>query len=399
MRRFLPTGEGHRATSLELLFDLVFVYAITAINSSIADRLTVTGLTEGLVLMGLTWFGWSAYAWLGNQARADEGPLRTAMYVAMAGYFVAALTIHEAFGDAAGGLSGPLVFVVAYAVIRLAHLAVYRAAAGDDRGLRRTISQALATTSVVLALLFAGAFVAPVPRLAVWAAAVLIDYAGIFVGSARGWRVAAPGHFAERHAAVVIIAIGESVVSVAVAISRTDLNWPLLLGALLGIALAITLWRTYFNAVAVAAEHRLRQLTGDDRTRMARDAFTYLHLPVVAGIIGLAVGLRVVLGEMAAHRAGASPAVPGIAMAALYGGAAVYLLALSALRWRVVGRPSIPRLVVAGWLTAIAALLWAGSAPPLADVAVMTASFVGLATFDAIRYGRTTAQMRLKQGS
>lgn len=395
MRGFLPTGDDHRVTTLELLFDLVFVYAITAISESVADRPTVTGLAQGLVLMGLIWFGWSAYAWLGNQARADEGSLRVAMYLATAGYFVTALTIHEAFGDGTTGLPGPLVFVIAYAVIRLAHLTVYRAAAGDDSGLRRTIGRALATTCVVLAILLTGSFLPAGPRLAVWAAAVLIDYVGIFLGAARGWRVAAPGHFAERHAAVVIIAIGESVVSVAIAVSKTALDWPLLLAALLGIVLAITLWRTYFNAIAVAVEHALRQRSGDERTRMARDTLTYLHLPAVLGIVGMAVGLRVMLGDVAEHGAGSAAAVPTVAQACLYGGAALYLLTLSAMRWRVVGRPSVPRLTLAGWLLAAGVVRSLGPALPLLDVAVVTVSYLGLVTFDAVRYGPTTRRLRL----
>ncbi len=259
--RFLPTGDDHRVTTLELLFDLVFVYAITAVSASIAHNLSLRGLTEGLVLMALIWFGWSAYAWLGNQARADEGPLRVSMYLAMAAYFVVALTIHEAFDDLPGGLPGPVVFVVAYAVIRLAHLVLYWFAAGDDIELRHTIQRTLATTLVALALLFVGALLSPSTRLAVWGAAVLIDYLGIFVGGDRGWRVAAPGHFAERHGLVMIIAIGESVVSVGDAISHGAIDWPLLCAALLGITLAIALWRTYFNAIAVAVEQKLESST------------------------------------------------------------------------------------------------------------------------------------------
>lgn len=398
MRGFLPTGDTHRVTTLELLFDLVFVYAITAISGTVVNHLTAAGLAEGLVLMGLIWFGWAAYAWLGNQARADEGLLRVSMYLAMAGYFVAALTIHEAFGEPGASLSGPLVFVIAYAVIRLAHLVIYRAAAGDDRGLRQTIHRALATTSVVLVVLFAGAFLDPGPRLAVWAAAVLFDYIGIFLGAAHGWRVAAPGHFAERHAAVVIIAIGESVISVAEAVSHSDLTWSLLVGALFGIALAITLWRTYFNAIAVAAERGLRQVTGDERTRLARDTFTYLHLALVTGIVGMAVGLRVMLGEVVTHGFGATRAVPGIAMVALYGGAALYLAGLSVLRWRIADRPSLPRLVVACWLVVAGVLLWTGLPLPLLDVAVVTATFLGLVTFDALRYGSASRQIRLGDG-
>jgi low temperature requirement protein LtrA len=393
--RFLPTGDSHRVTTLELLFDLVFVYAITAVSQSIVDRLTLLGLTQGVVVMALIWFGWSAYAWLGNQARADEGPLRISMFLAMAGFFVVALTIHEAFGDLPGGLPAPAVFVVAYAVIRLAHLVIYWLAAGDDAGLRRTIQHTLPTTLVALALLLLGALVATGPRLGIWAAAVLIDYVGVFLGGSGGWRVAAPGHFAERHALVVIIAIGESVVSVAVAVSRAAIDWTLLTGALLGIALAITLWRTYFNAIAVAVEHRLREVTGDDRTRMARDTFTYLHLPAVVGIVMLAVGLRVMLDVAGSPGGSAAHAVPDMAMVTLYGGAALYLLSLSALRWRTRGGPSVPRIVAAGWLVAAGAVVARMSPDPLVNVGVVTGSFLVLVTFDAVRYGRVTRDLRL----
>ena len=392
---FLPTGDSHRVTTLELLFDLVFVYAITAVSESIAHRLTLLGLTQGLVIMALIWFGWAAYSWLGNQARADEGPLRVSMFLAMAGFFVVALTIHEAFGDLPGGLPGPVVFVVAYAVIRLAHLVVYWFAASGDAELRHTIQRTLATALAALVLLFVGAFLPADPRLAVWVAAVLVDYVGIYVGGSRGWRVSAPGHFAERHGLVVIIAIGESVVSVAIAVGQSAINWSLLAGALLGIALAMALWRTYFNAIAVAVELRLRELSGDDRTRLARDTFTYLHLPAVTGIVLLAVGLRVMLHEVALHGGDSAAEVPSVAMVALYGGAALYLLSLSVLRWRVRGGLSIPRLVVAAWLVGVGAALSLAPPLPLVNVAVVTATFLALVTFDAVRYGRVTRDMRL----
>ena len=392
--RFLPTGDSHRVTTLELLFDLVFVYAITAVSESIANDLSLLGLARGLVVMALIWFGWSAYAWLGNQARADEGALRVSMFFAMAGFFVVALTIHEAYDDLPGGLPGPVVFVVAYAVIRLAHLVIYWVAAGDDAELRHTVEHTLRTTLVALVLLLVGALVDPGPRLAVWASAVVIDYVGIFVSGTRGWRVAAPGHFAERHGLVVIIAIGESVVSVGVAVSHAAIDWALLTGALLGITLAITLWRTYFNAIAVGMEHQLREATGEDRTRIARDTFTYLHLPAVVGIVALAVGLRVMLDATASH-GGTAPEIPDVAMLALYGGAAVYLLSLSAMRWRVVGGPSVPRIVAAGWLVVAGLGLASTSVDPLVDVGVVTGSFVALVTFDALRYGRVTRDLRL----
>lgn len=389
--RFLPTGEHHRVTTLELLFDLVFVYAITAINGVVGHRLGLLGVAQGLVLMALIWFGWAAYAWLGNQARADEGPLRVSMFLAMAGFFVVALTIHEAFDGTSAGLRGPVVFVVAYAVIRLAHLLIYWVAAADDAELRHTIGLALATTSVTVVVLLVGAFLGSGARLPVWAVAVVIDYAGVFLGGNRGWRVPAPGHFAERHALVVIIAIGESLISVATVVGGGTITWPLLYAGLLGIALAIALWRTYFNAIAVGAEGRLRRATGDERTRLARDLFTYLHLPPVLGIVGIAAGLRVVL-ERAVER---SSDLPTSATAVLYGGAAVYLLSLSALRWRMVGGPSVPRLVLACWLIVASWVLAAAGAGPLVEVSVLVASFLGLVAWDAVRYGEATRRMRL----
>jgi low temperature requirement protein LtrA len=389
--RFMPTGDTHRVTTLELLFDLVFVYALTAVNGVVDHRLSMLGVTQGLVVMALVWFGWAAYAWLGNQARADEGPLRLSMFVAMAGFFVVALTIHEAFDDLSGGLRGPVVLVVAYATIRLAHLIIYWIAAGDDRELRHTIRLALTTTGVSVLVLLAGSFLPSGPRLGVWGVAVLIDYVGIYVGADRGWRVLAPGHFAERHGLVIIIAIGESLVSVAAAVASSAITWSLLVGGLLGVTLAITLWRTYFNAIAVSAEGHLRSATGDERVRLARDVFTYLHLPLVIGIVGMAVGLRVVLDRAAEG----SHELPMMATATLYGGAAIYLLTLSVLRWRLVSIPSIPRLVLAGWLIAAGTGVAVAGAGPLVDVAVVAASFVGLVTFDAMRWGRYTQQMRL----
>jgi len=170
---FTATDESHRVTTLELLFDLVFVFAVTSITGFMAHSLTAMGLLEGLVIAMLMWFGWTAYAWLGNQARADEGPLRLSMLFSMGAFFVVALTIPEAFHDRPGGLSGPAVFVVAYAVVRLAHLAVYTFAAGEDHELRRTIRQAFVSTLPAMLLLAAGVFCDEQWRLALWAAAVV----------------------------------------------------------------------------------------------------------------------------------------------------------------------------------------------------------------------------------
>ena len=133
------TSEGHRVTTLELLFDLVFVFAITQITSFMAGDLSGRGMLRGLVLLALLWWSWCSYAWLGNQAKADEGVLRASLLTAMAGMFVVGLAIPEAWQDAGGGLAAPIVLAVALSVVRLGHLAVYFVAAAGDPGLRRQL--------------------------------------------------------------------------------------------------------------------------------------------------------------------------------------------------------------------------------------------------------------------
>ena len=132
-----PTDERHRVTTLELFFDLVFVFAFTQVTALMAADPTITGAVRGLVVLALLWWAWCSYAWLGNQAQADEGLVRATFIVAMTAMFVVALTIPESFDDLPGGLFAPFVFAACYAVVRLMHLACYLVAVGSDTGLRR----------------------------------------------------------------------------------------------------------------------------------------------------------------------------------------------------------------------------------------------------------------------
>lgn len=391
---FTPTDESHRVTTLELLFDLVFVFAVTSVNDLMAHNLTAVGLVQGLVVSALVWFGWSAYAWLGNQARADEGPLRLSVLFAMAAFFIVALTIPETFADRHGGLSGPGVFVVAYAVVRLSHLLVYSFAAGDDAELRRTILKAFLSTLPALVLLGVGVFCPAGVRLALWGLAVLIDYIGIFASGGRGWRVPAPGHFAERHQLVVLIAIGESVVSIGLGLADAPITWSLLAGALLGIVVAIALWWTYFDVVALVEERTLSRLRGDDRTRLARDTFTYLHLPVVVGIVYLALGTTIVLSQAAHFAEGESAHFSGAALVALYGGAAVYLLAMSAIRWRDIGSPNVGRFLLAGLLVVAGTVAGALRLIGLVNMVIVAVALTGLICYETVRYRDPRRQVR-----
>ena len=140
LRGIRSTGEDDRVTTFELFFDLVYVFAATQVTGYMAHEHSGYGVVQGLLVLALLWWTWSAYAWLGNQARVDEGVLRVGMAVAMAAIFVVALTIPEAWQDAPGGLDGPLVLVGAYLLVRCVHLALYGVAAAGDRGLRRQLA-------------------------------------------------------------------------------------------------------------------------------------------------------------------------------------------------------------------------------------------------------------------
>jgi low temperature requirement protein LtrA len=332
--RIVPTDEGHGVTTLELFFDLVFVFAVTQVTALMADELGWRGVLRGLVLLSLLWFAWSSYAWLGNQAHADEGVVRVAVIAAMAALFVVALAIPEAWADGGGGISAPVVLAGALALVRLLHLAVYAVAATGDAGLRRQLVRAAVPVSASAVLLVLGAILGGPTQTLLWALALLVDYSGIYASGA-DWRLPAPRHFAERYGLIVIIALGESIIAVGVGVTDLPLTVPVAGAALLGLAVTVALWWLYFDVVAPVAEHELRSREGEERVRLARDSYTYLHFPMVAGVIYLALGLKKVaeyVGDSSHH--GLTDPLPTTASWALYGGVVAYLVGHLAFRLR-----------------------------------------------------------------
>jgi low temperature requirement protein LtrA len=392
LSRIVPTDEAHGVTTLELFFDLVFVFAITQITAFMASDLGWQGCLRGLVLLSLLWFAWCSYSWLGNQAHADEGLLRGAYVVAMAALFLVALAIPEAWGDEGGGLSAPLLFAAALAVVRLTHLSVYVVAAAGDVGLRRQVVKTAVPVGVSAALLLVGALLGGPRQTALWAAAVVVDYSGIYLSGAE-WRLPAPRHFAERYGLIVLIALGESLIAVGVGVGHLPVTVAIVVGALLGMAVSVALWWAYFDVVAPVAERVLRARQGADRVRLARDSYTYLHFPMVAGVIYLALGLKKVAQYVGdeTHHALTDP-LPTTALWALYGGVAAYLLGHLGFRLRNVGSINRPRAVVAVLL--LPAPLTLGSMPALGALAVLAGVLVCLIAFEVVRYADARARVR-----
>ncbi len=391
--RFLPTREDHTVTTLELFFDLVFVFAITQVTAFMADDIGIRSLLRGLVLLALLWWAWCSYAWLGNQARADAGLVRAAMLVAMAALFLVALSIPEAWGDLDGGLSTPVLLAVCLAVVRIGHLAVYWFAAGGDTGLRRQLRRTAIPVGTAAVLLVTGAVLGGTTQTALWALALVVDYVGVYA-SGTDWRLPAPRHFAERHGLILIIALGESLIAVGVGVLDLPLTVPIAAVALLGLTVSVALWWEYFDVVAPVAERVLaRTPAGPERARLARDSYTYLHFPMIAGIIYLSLGLKKVaeyVGDTE-HHALTDP-LSAIPLWALFGGVAVYLLGHLGFRLRNVGSINPPRAV------AVAILLLAPVGlqfvPALVALAVLAALLVGLVVFEVVHYADARAKVR-----
>ncbi|WP_209305299.1 low temperature requirement protein A [Blastococcus sp. CT_GayMR20] len=390
--RIVPTAQGHTVTTLELFFDLVFVFAITQVTAFMAEDLGLRGVLRGLVLLALLWFVWCSYAWLGNQAHADEGVVRAAMISAMAAMFLVALAIPEAWQDEGGGLSAPVVLAAALALVRLLHLGVYAVAALGDAVLRRQLLRTAGPVTVAVVLLVVGAVLGGPAQTVLWALALVIDYSGVYA-SGNGWRLPSPVHFAERHGLIVIIALGESIIAVGVGVLDLPLTVPIAGAALLGLAASVALWWLYFDVVAPVAERELSRREGVERVRLARDSYTYLHFPMVAGVIYLALGLKKVaeyVGD-ASHHALTDP-LPTTALWAMYGGVAAYLIAHLAFRLRNVGSINRPRAVVA--LVVLVAPLATARLPALAALAVLAAVLVALIVFEVVRYADARARVR-----
>ena len=382
------TGEDQRVTTFELFFDLVYVFAVTQVVGYMAHVHSALGVLQGLLLLALLWWTWSAYAWLGNQARLDEGALRVGVAVAMAAIFVVAVTIPEAWQDAPGGLDGPLVLVGAYLLVRCVHFALYEVAAAGDRGLRRQLVITLGPLLAGAVLLVAGALLGGSAQTLLFAGALLVDWAGVYLVSRHGnWRLHSPAHWTERHGLFIILAIGESVVAIGAGAAQQPISVPLLFAAVLGVAAAVGLWWLYFDMASLAAEHRLQEEHGPARVTLALDAYTYGHFPIVAGIILTALGIEGVLAHAEdSEPLGAFYAVP------LFGGAALYLAGYVLFKRRMHSALSRPRLVAIGVL--VAALPVAIALPPLAGLAGLVLILAALATFETIRYSQTRRSLR-----
>lgn len=305
---------------------------------------------------------------------------------------VITIAIPQAFNDAVGGLSGPVVFVGCYAVIRLLHLGSFWAVTRGEPALRGRVLPMAVPTLTALALLIAAALV-PEPvgdvrllspvRAGLWLLAIAIDLSAGVALLPPPWRIPSASHCADRYSLIVIIALGGAVISMGAAVMYTPISLRIVVASALGTALLAALWWWYFDVDSTAGEHALDRATGERRTTLARIGYGYLHLPMIAGIVLVSLGLRTTMSVLGTHGLlTATPPLRWPAHLALFGGVALFLLADQLFWWRLTG--GLRRIRAVATLALLALIPLTVGVGPLLALALLVAACLTLIVVETL---------------
>lgn len=333
-------SDDRTTDTLELFFDLVFVFAMSQVTHLMLAEGSWLGLGRGALALTAVWWAWACYAWLTNTT-ADSGvATRILTLAAMAAMLVAAAALPEAFAARA------LMFAVAYLGVRLVHLVLLILETWQSREQRSTALHLVPSLLAGPCLLVVAAFLDTPYRECVWVLAALIDLGGPLVVGVGGLRVL-PRYFVDRHGSIIIIALGETIVQVGASATRHLSQAGVLAAVVLAVLIAGQLWWSYFG-LTDAAQARLISLPGPERTQQARDAYSYLHLLIVAGIVFFAFGVHIATD-------GVLDPLDRLPAIALTGGVALAYVGDVAYRWRDHHRIATDRLIAAAASAALIA--------------------------------------------
>jgi low temperature requirement protein LtrA len=368
----------HRITPLELFLDLVFVFAFTQVTTVFLHDRTWAGLGHGLLILAALWWAWASYAWLTNTVDAGRDAILGAVLAAMAAMFVAALAVPEAFG------SHGVLFGLAFLIVAVMHLALNALSARAEPDRLSAILRFAPSGLAGAALIFAAGFAGGAVRTSLWIVALAVSFLVPLVIRVDGWRLT-PAHFVERHGLIVIIAIGESLIAIGLGARGTDLEAGVVVAAVLGFVVAASFWLAYFDYFPLRVQQLLTERDGPDRVALARDIYTYLHFPMVAGIALFAFAVDVTL----AHVGDGLDTVPAFGLCV---GPGLYLFAFVALRWRVSRTVGRGRLLAT--VACVALLPVALAVPALAALALVSTVWVGLHVYEIIWWREARAEAR-----
>ena len=351
----LIDSEDIGVSSVELFFDLVFVFAITQLTGLLAAEPNALGLARVVVILGNLWWMYGGYAWLTNVVPPRAPRLRAMLLLGMAGFFVVALAIPGAFG------STGVAFGIGYLAVVTVHTAMFMLS--TQQGVLRVMLRLGPSNLLTAGVLLAAGFTHGALQWALWTGAFAWHWSSPFVSGVSRVHIRAR-HFVERHGLIVLIALGESVVAVGIGVRATDLDVRLAVTALLGLVLAAELWWLYFDGDDERAEATLGAADPQRAPWLALYGFGHGFLPILAGILVFAAGVKRATGHFSA------PATTATAWF-IAGGVATYLLGMA---WfRVLFRAGTARVRVVVAVLALPAAVLGVHTSTAAELALLVA--------------------------
>ncbi|QIN83901.1 hypothetical protein GBA63_15560 [Rubrobacter tropicus] len=382
-------GGEQRVTPLELFFDLVYVFAITQLSHRLLDHLSLRGVLETLMLLLVVWGVWVYTAWFTNWFDPNRLAVRLVLIAVMLASLVMSVAIPEAFGERG------LMFALAYVAIQVGRTAftfiALRKSLGRSHPLSTNFQRVLSWLVASGVLWIIGGLLGTEARYGVWLLALAVDYTGPVVGyyipglgrSRTGEWTIEGGHFAERCQLFLIIALGESILVTGTTFAEIEASAVAVLAFVVAFLGSVALWWIYFAHSAEAARQVFA--SSEDPGRMGRSAYTYFHLPMIAGVIAIAAADELTV---------AHPGEPGTlaSITLTLGGTALFLAGQAFFKWAVFGLLPWSRAVA---IAALAGLMPVGFALPtlaLSGAAVLTV--VALAAWDALAYQGHVSSLR-----
>lgn len=359
----------------EVFFDLVFVFALTRVVGLMESDPDPESIVRGVLVLSLLWWAWCAFIWLGNAVPLGRRPAIGGSLVAMGALFVAALVIPFSWETGQGGFPFAVVLACAFAAVRASYVVTFIVVARGDRRQRTQILIDAVPQTVSCCLLVVGALLGGTAQTILWACAFAVDFgAGRVLSGYNGWRVGNPGHFSERHGLVLIIALGETLLSAGSGFdSRSD---PLVIvDAVMGLGLAVALWVSFFDRLAGAAAEAMTAATPARRPALARDGYTLAQFPLILGVVLTALGLNLLFRDVISM-----PAEPArtVGLVALVGGVGIYFAGLGVFQRVMLG--TVPATPVVGAVLIVVVGAAASGAPASLLLALVTTTSIAVSS-------------------
>jgi len=361
--------EEKTAHPLELFFDLVFVFAITQVVSLVVHDLTLGGILRGALVLALMWWAWTNWTWTTNVVDLEPRVIRVAVLVSMLGVFGMAFSVPTAFeGDSEW-------MAVGYLLVRAVAAVVFVLGTRHDPEELKAVVTYLPVSLAATAIVVVGGFVGGEALQWIWLGALSVEILASLSAGQADWKIDA-GHFAERHGLILIIALGEGIIAVGVALEGTPVDASLVLLLAVGLAGVCAMWWAYFDRLQAVMESALRQADTHETGLLARDVYSLLHYPMIAGIVFFAVALE----EAFLHPDGS---MEGVVAALFVVAVGLYLLAQAVAVWRC-WRSYLYERVIGVVAIAVLVGVWNGAAKDV--VLVSTIVLIATLTAEYVRF-------------